>query len=106
VEPVTYSLVFSGENLGFSSDKSGTLVGKMAELERPERLQIMLSAEELTALENFRFDKRMPSRAAAVRELLRRGLAAEGFLLADPQSKSGDFSVVGKKRNRSKAAGI
>ena len=64
------------------------------DLERPERLQIMLSADELTAVENFRFDKRMPSRAAAVRELLRRGLAAEGFLLADPNSKSQDFGVV------------
>ena len=76
----------------------------MTELERPERLQIMLSAEELTALENFRFDKRMPSRAAAVRELLRRGLASEGFLLADPHSKSRDFSVVGRKRGNGKNA--
>jgi hypothetical protein len=46
---------------------------------RDERLQIMLSPEELVAVEDFRFKKRMPSRAAAVRELLRRGLAAEGF---------------------------
>jgi hypothetical protein len=67
----------------------------MADLERPERLQIMLSADELAALENFRFDKRMPSRAAAVRELLRRGLSAEGFLVAEVGSKSQDFGVVG-----------
>lgn len=66
----------------------------MADLERAERLQIMLSADELTAVENFRFDRRMPSRAAAVRELLRRGLAAEGFLLANPESKSQDYGVV------------
>ncbi|MDQ2634211.1 MAG: hypothetical protein M3Y78_10800 [Pseudomonadota bacterium] len=66
----------------------------MAELERAERLQIMLSATELVAVENCRFDKRMPSRAAAVRELLRRGLAAEGFLLADPDAKSQDYGVV------------
>ena len=46
---------------------------------RDERLQIMLSPEELVAVDDFRFKKRMPSRAAAVRELLRRGLAAEGF---------------------------
>ena len=52
----------------------------MAELERPERLQIMLTSDELAALENWRFDKRMPSRSAAVRELLRRGLASDGFL--------------------------
>lgn len=66
----------------------------MAELERPERLQIMLSASELEALENWRFDKRMPSRAAAVRELLRRGLSSDGFLVADVGAKSQDFGVV------------
>lgn len=66
----------------------------MSDLERPERLQIMLSAEELEALENFRFEKRMPSRASAVRELLRRGLAAEGFIRADGTSKSQDFGVL------------
>lgn len=66
----------------------------MADLERPERLQIMLSAEELQAVEDWRFDKRMPSRAAAVRELLRRGLAAEGFLTAASGTKSQDFGVV------------
>ena len=37
----------------------------MADLERPERLQIMLSPDELEALENWRFEKRMPSRASA-----------------------------------------
>jgi hypothetical protein len=41
---------------------------------RGERLQIMLSPEELTALDDFRFQHRMPTRAAAVRELLRLGL--------------------------------
>ncbi len=68
----------------------------MADLERPERLQIMLSADELEALENWRFDKRMPSRAAAVRELLRRGLAAEGFITATAGTKSQDFGVVAR----------
>ncbi|TPI18089.1 MULTISPECIES: hypothetical protein [unclassified Mesorhizobium] len=66
----------------------------MAELERPQRLQIMLNDEELAALENWRFEKRMPSRSAAVRELLRRGLAAEGFLTAEAGIKSQDFGVV------------
>ena len=46
---------------------------------RDERLQIMLSPEELVAVDDFRFKKRMPSRAAAVRELLRRGLTAGGI---------------------------
>jgi hypothetical protein len=63
---------------------------------RGERLQIMLSAEELTMVEDFRFKKRMPSRAAAVRELFRRGLAAEGFLTASPGSKSSDFGLADK----------
>jgi len=65
--------------LAVSADNLAERREKMSELERPERLQVMLSAEELTALENFRVDKRMPSRAAAVRELLRRGLASEWF---------------------------
>jgi hypothetical protein len=41
---------------------------------RGERLQIMLSPEELALLDDFRFLHRMPTRAAAVRELLRLGL--------------------------------
>ena len=39
-----------------------------------EAFQIMLGQEELTAVDDFRFQTRMPSRAAAVRELLKRGL--------------------------------
>ena len=66
----------------------------MADLERGERLQIMLSADELKAVENWRFEKRMPSRASAVRELLRRGLAAEGFLRAETGMKSQSFGVL------------
>jgi hypothetical protein len=77
----------------------------MAARSRDERLQIMLSPEELTAVDNFRFNIRMPSRAAAVRELLKRGLAAEGFALAATGSKSSDFGVIGKgpARNRKPA---
>jgi hypothetical protein len=41
---------------------------------RAERLQIMLSPDELTAVDDFRFKHRMPTRAAAVRELLKLGL--------------------------------
>jgi hypothetical protein len=61
---------------------------------RGERLQIMLTGEELVAVEDFRFKKRMPSRASAVRELLRRGLLAEGFDVATPGSKSQDFGLM------------
>jgi hypothetical protein len=41
---------------------------------RDERLQVMLSAEELSLVDDFRFQNRMPTRAAAVRELLKLGL--------------------------------
>jgi hypothetical protein len=61
---------------------------------RGERLQIMLTKEELTAVDTWRFGKRMPSRAAAVRELLRRGLSAEGFAVSDGATKSGDYGVI------------
>lgn len=60
---------------------------------RDERLQIMLSPDELALVDDFRFRARMPSRAATVRELLRRGMAAEGFGVADAGSKSADFGV-------------
>jgi len=67
----------------------------MGELERGERLQIMMAAEELALVDSWRFARRMPSRAAAVRELLKRGLAAEGFDLVEGGSKSEDFRVTG-----------
>jgi hypothetical protein len=64
-------------------------------LTREQRLQIMLTEEELKAIDDWRFARRMPTRAAAVRELLKRGLAAEGFLSAIAGEKSQDFGVVG-----------
>jgi len=66
------------------------------EANRAERLQIMLTGEELILLDNFRYKSRMPSRAAAVRELLRRGLAAEGFEAAAFGAKSEEFGISGK----------
>ena len=44
---------------------------------RDERLQVMLSPEELAAVDDFRFKHRMPTRAAAVRELLKLGLTVQ-----------------------------
>lgn len=67
----------------------------MAAAERDVRLQIMLQEDELAAIEDWRFQKRMPSRASAVRELLRRGLAAEGFNLAESGRQSSSFGVNG-----------
>jgi hypothetical protein len=64
--------------------------------QRDERLQVMLAPEELRAVDDFRFKKRMPTRAAAVRELLKRGLTAEGFSMAAPGVKSSAYGVTGK----------
>jgi len=66
----------------------------MGEITRGERMQIMLTATEVAALDDWRFAKRMPSRAAAIRELLKRGLAADGFDAADAGSQSKQFGVV------------
>jgi hypothetical protein len=73
----------------------------MAEITRGERLQIMLTKDELEALDGWRFSRHMPSRAAAIRELLKRGLLAEGFPLADTGRKSKDFGVTGKRQGNS-----
>jgi hypothetical protein len=64
------------------------------DLTREERLQIMLTPEELTAVDNYRFDQRMPSRAAAVRDLLRLGLASVGIEPATGGEKSSAFGVL------------
>ena len=65
----------------------------MGVLSRAERLQIMLKPTELKLVDNWRFLKRMPSRASAVRELLKRGLVAEGFAVAEDGSHSKDFGL-------------
>ena len=75
-------------------------------LAREERLQIMLTPEELKAVDNFRFEHRMPSRAAAVRELFRLGLAAAGAVVENSGVRSSDYGVLGPpkavgKRHRS-----
>ncbi len=59
---------------------------------RSERLQIMLTKDELIAVDDWRCKSQMPSRAAAVRELMVRGLSAEGSAVVDTGTKSGGFS--------------
>ena len=63
------------------------------DLQRGERLQIMLDEDELKALDDFRYANRMPSRAASVRELLRRGLAGLGYPAAI-NARSEAFGVL------------
>jgi Arc/MetJ-type ribon-helix-helix transcriptional regulator len=45
--------------------------------ERTHRLQVHLSKDEQRAIEDFRFREHFPSRSAAVRELLQRGLLTD-----------------------------
>ena len=81
------------------------MVTENENLSRGERLQIMLSPAELRAVDDFRFRQRMPSRAAAVRELFRIGLANTGSMAAAEESrKSSDFGVIAPKGNGSKSA--
>jgi hypothetical protein len=70
-------------------------------LGRVQRLQIMLTASEQAAIDDWRYARQMPSRAAAIRELLKRGLAAEGFKIADRSTKSKDFGLLMNRKSKS-----
>ena len=58
----------------------------MAQLTRGIRLQIMLTGDEWKAIDDWRFRRHLPSRASAVRELLRRGLA-DGHMPSEPSKE-------------------
>jgi hypothetical protein len=62
----------------------------------------MLSSAELEALDDFRFKNRLPSRASAVREILRRGLLAAGHTMPGAGTHSSDFGVLkqGSRKDR------
>jgi hypothetical protein len=74
----------------------------MPKRERDERVTIMLSPKELSAVDTFRFKHRMPSRSAALREVIRRGLTVSGRV-ATEGAQSGDFGVL-KQRLRQQEA--
>ena len=67
---------------------------KLPPEKRMPRLQVMLTLDEIQALDNFRYEKRMPSRASAIREILRRGLSGEGFTQAFDGAQSKAFGVL------------
>ncbi len=73
-----------------------------AGLAREERLQNMLSPEELKVVDNYRFEHRMPSRAAAVRELLRHGIGAVGAVQENAGVKSGDYGLLKAPKDHAK----
>lgn len=61
---------------------------------RTEKLQLMLSDEELRAIDDWRFAHRIPTRAAAIRELLRRGLHAQDQAAPEPNASTRDYGVL------------
>ena len=61
---------------------------------RTEKLQLMLDIQELKAIDDWRFENRLPSRAAAIRELIRRGLSSDEFGDPPTDAASGEFRVV------------
>jgi hypothetical protein len=73
---------------------------QMAKRLRAERIQMMLSAEELAAVDDFRFKHRLPSRAAALREVLRRGLGASGQKISTVGAQSSDFGVLLQRQRK------
>jgi hypothetical protein len=64
-------------------------------LSRETRLQIMLSDEELAAIDDWRFEQRMPSRAAAIRRLLNIALRVEKKEVgSNKPMRSQDYGVM------------
>jgi len=66
---------------------------------RTERLQILLEVEEMTALDDWRFAHRVPTRGAAVRELMRLGLNGKAEDLLAQRANGGtaasrDYGVL------------
>lgn len=67
---------------------------------RTEKIQVMLDDDELAAIDDWRFEKRVPSRAAAIRELIRRGMRVDDQFADPPQdASSGEFRVTDDPEN-------
>jgi len=73
------------------------MAGDKQRSDRAERLQLLLSDEEVAAIDDWRFSMRMPSRAAAIRDLIRRGLADANPKKATAGRASRDFGVVSRR---------
>ena len=66
----------------------------MADMDRGERLQIMLTAEELSALDDWRFGARIPSRAAACARAVETRPGGGGLRPRRRRNRSRDFGVI------------
>ena len=61
---------------------------------RSERIQIQLTEDELQSLDTWRFENHIPSRAAAIRELMRKGLISkEPKDRPEEKRKSSDYGL-------------
>jgi hypothetical protein len=65
----------------------------MSGLSRETRLQVMLDDAELAAIDDYRFQNRIPSRAAAVRQLIRLGMQTLG-VQPNHRMRSGEYGVL------------
>lgn len=63
-------------------------------LSRETRLQIMLNDEELAAIDDWRFKERMPSRAAAIRQLLNVALRIKSKTPRNRGRRSQDYGLL------------
>jgi hypothetical protein len=72
----------------------------MSGVSRETRLQIILNEHELAAIDDWCFKQRMPSRAAAIRELLKIGLGALTNGPADPKRRSESFGVISNEESQ------
>lgn len=61
------------------------------------RLQVMLSTDEMAVLDDWRFQNRMPSRAEAVRTLIRHGLHLPKNAIGNGQPQRGGAAARLKK---------
>jgi metal-responsive CopG/Arc/MetJ family transcriptional regulator len=61
---------------------------------RTEKIQVMLNDDEIKAIDDWRFENRLPSRAAAIRELLSRGLQSSEFGEPTENQPSRRFGVT------------
>jgi hypothetical protein len=69
-------------------------MGQEAPPKRTEKLQVMLDELELEAIEEWRFRNRVPSRAAAIRALISRGLQTGDLDDSPTYVSSQEFRVV------------
>lgn len=67
---------------------------KVGPVKRSERIQIQLTEDELKSLDTWRFENHIPSRAAAIRELMRVGLSSkEPHVKPEERRKSSDYGL-------------